>query len=67
MLPEKIKKLRKKLNITQQRLADLIGVSQITVARWETSSQYGNRPKGAGFKALADLAAKANKRGNGQR
>lgn len=31
-------KLRKKLNLTQQQLADKIGVSQPMIARWESGS-----------------------------
>jgi DNA-binding XRE family transcriptional regulator len=32
---QKIKKLRESLLITQQELADLLGVSIVTVNRWE--------------------------------
>lgn len=31
-----IKKLREKLILTQKEFADLIGVSYVTVCRWET-------------------------------
>lgn len=34
---EKIKKLREVLLITQQELADLLGVSIVTVNRWENN------------------------------
>jgi DNA-binding XRE family transcriptional regulator len=34
---QKIKKLREVLLITQQELADLLGVSIVTVNRWENS------------------------------
>lgn len=30
--------LRKALGLTQQRLADLVGVDRVTVARWETAA-----------------------------
>ncbi|MDD3106910.1 MAG: helix-turn-helix transcriptional regulator [Bacilli bacterium] len=32
---EKIKKLRERMLITQQELANLLGVSNVTVNRWE--------------------------------
>lgn len=34
--PERLKEIRERKNITQQQLADLIGVGQTAVARWET-------------------------------
>lgn len=34
---KKIKKLRKIMLITQQELADLLNVSEVTVNRWESS------------------------------
>lgn len=55
MTPNRIKALRKRLNLTQQQLADRIGARQHTIARWETGR---NEPKGAYLKALNELAAK---------
>jgi len=34
-----IKELRKKLKMTQQELADVIGVDRITVHRWEAGQK----------------------------
>jgi len=34
-----IKELRKRLNLTQQQLADRIGVDRITVIRWEAGQR----------------------------
>ena len=34
-----MKKWRKKHKISQQRLADILGVAQNTVARWETGAR----------------------------
>jgi DNA-binding transcriptional regulator YiaG len=47
--------LRKKLKLTQQQLADLIGAQRVTVARWETGV---SEPKGANLKALMGLKAR---------
>ena len=35
-----IKALRKKNSITQQELADLLGVDKTTVSKWETGSSF---------------------------
>jgi len=59
MSPEDIKTIRKKLNLTQQKLADLIGARQHTVARWETGL---HQPTGAYLKALMELQKKADRK-----
>ncbi len=59
MSPNKIKRTREILKLTQQKLADLIGARQHTVARWETGR---NRPTGANLKALRGLAEKAKRK-----
>ena len=60
MSPDEIKRIRKILNLTQQKLADLIGARQHTVARWETGL---HNPTGAYLKALKGLAEKAKRKG----
>ncbi len=40
MTGKEIKELRKKLNLTQQELADKVGVDRVTVARWENGSKH---------------------------
>jgi DNA-binding transcriptional regulator YiaG len=47
--------LRRKLGLTQQALADLIGAYRETVARWEMGK---NEPRGANLKALLELEKK---------
>jgi len=64
LLAEEIKRIRKRLNLTQQGLADLINVNRITVVRWETDQ---NRPTGLYLRALGDLIKAAKERGEGRR
>lgn len=35
----RIKELRKRLNLTQEQLADKIGVTKLTVSRWESGER----------------------------
>ena len=53
MIDKEIKELRKKLKITQQELADKIGVDRSTVASWEISNR---RPSNLARRQLARLA-----------
>lgn len=39
MTPEELVAHRKALRMTQQALADALGVHQVTVARWETGAR----------------------------
>jgi DNA-binding transcriptional regulator YiaG len=50
--------LRRKLNLTQQQLADRIGAYRETVAKWETGN---NQPRGANLKALMEFEKKLKK------
>lgn len=52
MLPERLKTLRQNNQMTQQQLADLIGVSQGTVGNWESGAR---RPDSGMLVALAEL------------
>jgi DNA-binding transcriptional regulator YiaG len=58
MRPIEIHRLRKRLKITQQQLADRIGAQRVTVARWEMGL---NQPKGANLKLLKELIVKSKK------
>lgn len=52
MTAKEIKELRKKLKLTQQELADKIGVDRVTVARWENGNK---RPSNLAERQLARL------------
>lgn len=49
--PEKIKAVREGIPLTQQQLADELGVDRTAVAKWE-SRTAGKAPSPANFKAL---------------
>jgi len=52
---EKIKALRKHLGVKQDRFAELAGVAQSTVSRWE---KHGAIPEPDQLKRLAEMAGK---------
>jgi SNF2 family DNA or RNA helicase/DNA-binding XRE family transcriptional regulator len=54
--PEWIKALRAELGLTQSQLADRLGVTVVTVSRWENGQ---SRPNRLAIKALSTLAAAA--------
>jgi len=60
MNAEEIKSMRKTLELTQDRLADRLGVHRITVVRWERGD---TSPSGLALKALERLAKRATKKG----
>ena len=39
MTPKTLQRIRKKLHLTQEQLAEEIGVHRVTVARWETGER----------------------------
>jgi len=43
---KRIKTLRKNIKLTQQELADLIGVSRVAVSKWESQGDLYSHPKG---------------------
>ena len=48
-----IKELRKRLNMTQQELANAVGVDRVTIARWEAGQK---KPSNLARRQLARLA-----------
>lgn len=54
MLGEKLKELRKRDKISQQKLADLLGVGQSTVAMWEKGK---NSPEYSSLVKIAEIFA----------
>lgn len=55
MTGKEIKRLRKELKMTQQQLADRLGVARITIIRWEANSK---KPSSLAERELARLANK---------
>lgn len=56
MTGPEIKELRKKLKMTQQELADKLGVHRVTVAEWELNHK---RPSNLAKRQLARLVKNA--------
>ena len=52
MTPARIRRLRKRHNLTQQALADYLGVDQSTVSRWEGE---GVMPSGPALRLLGQM------------
>ena len=59
MTGTEIQVLRKKLKLTQQELADKLGVHRVTIAEWEADHKH---PSNLALRQLARLT-KGNKRG----
>ena len=57
MLPSEVKRLRKRLGLTQSKFAALVGVHLVTVKKWETGMQGMRRPTEQLIRFLADRAA----------
>lgn len=60
MKPEQIRHLRKTLDLTQQQFAELLGVSFVTLNRWENGQ---SKPSAMGVAKLQDLAGRSDARG----
>ena len=55
MKPDQIRQLRKTLDLTQQQFAERLGVSFVTLNRWENGQ---SRPSALGLARLQELAAR---------
>ena len=44
MAPEEIRQGRERLGLTQKQFANLLGVGEATVSRWETGCRFSNAP-----------------------
>ena len=53
MTSNEIKELRKRLGMTQQELANAVGVDRVTIARWEAGQK---KPSNLATRQLARLA-----------
>ncbi|MAD75132.1 MAG: XRE family transcriptional regulator [Rheinheimera sp.] len=51
----RIRKRRKELKLTQDKVADYCGINRVSVSNWETIGKNGTSPKGANLIALAEL------------
>ena len=64
MTPDELKRLRARLGLTQEGLANQLGVSRETVARWEIGSRGITEPI---VRLLARLAAEARAERKGKK
>ena len=62
MTKDEIKKLRKRLGMTQQELADTLGVTQTSVARWEMGLHVINEPTARFLKMLVKNKPKGKRK-----
>lgn len=60
MTPQEIKNLRSDLGTTQAELAEIVGVSSGTVARWETGGRIPNQHAQAILQKLRERADREN-------
>jgi superfamily II DNA or RNA helicase len=57
MKPEQIRDLRKSMSLTQQQFAELLGVSFVTLNRWENGQ---SKPSAMGLSKLRELARRGS-------
>lgn len=62
MTPTELKRIRKELGLTQERLGERLGVTQNTVARWEISRRRIPEPTARLIGLLLAEARKSKRR-----
>ena len=58
-VPERIERLRKRLGVTREQLADLLLVSKMSIWRWQTGR---SRPLPAHLRQIEELEKKTRRR-----
>jgi transcriptional regulator with XRE-family HTH domain len=58
MTPDEVKRLRKKANVSQQELSDILEVNRSAVAQWETGATSPSRSQVAMMKAMEEAIDK---------
>ena len=62
MTKDQVRRLRKQLGMTQQELADTLGTTQTSVARWEMGLHQISEPTARLLKLLAQAQEPTRKR-----
>src|SRR5262249_19410671 len=62
MTKDKVKRLRKQLGMTQQQLADTLGVTQTSVGRWEIGMHQIEEPTARLLKLLVQMKKKSQEK-----
>ena len=62
MTKDEVKRLRKRLGMTQQQLADALGVTQTSVGRWEIGMHQIEEPTARLLKLLVKINTQRDKK-----
>lgn len=54
-MASRIRQRRKELKLTQEQVAEHVGINRVSVSNWETEGKNGTSPKGANLLSLAEL------------
>jgi repressor LexA len=61
MTPEELKRIREKLGLTQEALAEALGVHRVTLAKWEAGTHNVPEPVARLVERLRDDVKKRRK------